>query len=183
MDRIEVLQWEKISLVVPERSDARIWQKWMNHLETQMYIGFFWKIFYLEDEEEFYEDIRKNKKDRTFCIFSREKRQIIGNISLFGISERHRNATLGVAIFDDNNQNKWFWTEAVQLMLKYGFENLGLYKVKLEVQSRNFRAIRVYEKCGFQVSGILKNEIFDGEKFSDMTCMEIFRDDFLSKKQ
>lgn len=68
-------------------------------------------------------------------------------------------------------------------MLKYGFENLGLYKVKLEVQSRNFRAIRVYEKCGFQVSGILKNEIFDGEKFSDMTCMEIFRDDFLSKKQ
>lgn len=88
-----------------------------------------------------------------------------------------------MCICDEKYQNQGLGTEALKLMLEFGFKNLGLYKIKLEVQAENHRAIRVYEKCGFVAAGVLRCEIFDGEKFSDMICMEIFREDFFSQKQ
>ncbi|WOX09799.1 GNAT family protein [Streptomyces sp. N50] len=45
-------------------------------------------------------------------------------------------------------------TEATRLILGYGFEQLGLHRVQLEVYGHNHRARRVYEKVGFVVEGV-----------------------------
>lgn len=44
-DRIIILDWENISLVVPEKQDIEIWYKWLNNPEIQAYLWFlFWSI-------------------------------------------------------------------------------------------------------------------------------------------
>ncbi|SBT37409.1 GNAT family N-acetyltransferase [Micromonospora narathiwatensis] len=64
-------------------------------------------------------------------------------------------------------------TEAVRLIVGYGFERLGLHRISLEVFAFNPRARRVYEKCGFVAEGTLRQVLRDGEDWVDATVMSI----------
>lgn len=171
---------KKVALVVPERQDAISWYEWLNDLENQFFIWQWWKIFTLEKEYDYYDSLKNEENQKTFSIMALESWKIIWNISLT-VSYKNRNAVLWVLIWDKKEQWKWFWTEAVELMLKYWFEFLWLYKIKLFVNEKNQRAKRVYEKVWFEVAWILKEEIFDWEKYIDNIYMEIFRKKFLKK--
>jgi RimJ/RimL family protein N-acetyltransferase len=49
--------------------------------------------------------------------------------------------------------------KAIQLITGYAFENLGLIRIQAGVLSNNPRSMRVLEKAGFTLEGILKNNI------------------------
>lgn len=100
MERIEVMTWERVSLVVPEREDAKIWYKQMNDIENQIFLNQRWKIFLLESEYDYYDNLKNLNNQKTFSIMIRESWKIIWNISLFDISEKNRNATLWVLLWD-----------------------------------------------------------------------------------
>jgi len=54
-------------------------------------------------------------------------------------------------------------TEAVRLVLGYGFDQVGLHRIGLEAYAFNSRALRVYEKVGFVREGIRREvEMKDG---------------------
>ncbi|OIK00938.1 GNAT family N-acetyltransferase [Streptomyces sp. MUSC 14] len=64
-------------------------------------------------------------------------------------------------------------TEATRLIVGYGFEELGLHRVSLEVYAFNPRARRVYEKVGFVAEGVLRDALlWEGERV-DATVMSI----------
>ncbi|MER6738658.1 GNAT family N-acetyltransferase [Streptomyces puniciscabiei] len=64
-------------------------------------------------------------------------------------------------------------TEATRLIVGYGFEQLGLHRVQLEVYGHNVRARRVYEKVGFVVEGVRREvQRRDGE-WADEVIMSI----------
>ncbi|MFU8850345.1 GNAT family N-acetyltransferase [Micromonospora sp. SL1-18] len=60
-------------------------------------------------------------------------------------------------------------TEAVRLIVGYGFEQLGLHRTSLEVFAFNPRARRVYEKVGFVAEGTLRQVLRDGERWVHAT--------------
>ncbi|WBC14447.1 GNAT family protein [Micromonospora sp. WMMA1998] len=64
-------------------------------------------------------------------------------------------------------------TEAVRLIVGYGFEQLGLHRVGLEVFAFNPRARRAYEKVGFVAEGTLRQVLRDGDDWVDATVMSI----------
>jgi RimJ/RimL family protein N-acetyltransferase len=64
-------------------------------------------------------------------------------------------------------------TEAVRLIVGYGFERLGLHRISLEVYSHNPRARRAYEKVGFVAEGVLRQVLRDGDGWDDATVMSI----------
>ncbi|WP_158841806.1 GNAT family N-acetyltransferase [Saccharothrix deserti] len=69
-------------------------------------------------------------------------------------------------------------TEAVRLIVGYGFEKLGLHRISLEVYAFNPRARRVYEKVGFVAEGVLRDALlWDGERV-DATVMSILAPDW-----
>ncbi len=51
--------------------------------------------------------------------------------------------------------NKGYGTKAIQLLIKKA-KNLGITKIYLEVRPDNIRAVRTYEKSGFQKIKIKK---------------------------
>ena len=56
-----------------------------------------------------------------------------------------------------------------QLLLKYGFETMHLHRIDLKVLEYNRRAIRCYEKCGFQQEGVLRESAYiDGKFYADI---------------
>ena len=64
-------------------------------------------------------------------------------------------------------------TEATRLIVGYGFEQLGMHRISLEVYSFNPRARRVYEKAGFRAEGVLRESLRYGGEWIDATVMSI----------
>ena len=70
-------------------------------------------------------------------------------------------------------QNRGLGTEATRLIVGYGFEQLGLHRISLEVYAFNPRARRAYEKAGFRVEGVLRESLRYGDQWIDATVMSI----------
>lgn len=178
-ERVKILTWENISLVVPEKQDVDLWYRWVNDIETSAFILVtFWKITYREDEEDYYEKMRNEKDGVVFCIYLEKEKKVIWNVWLSKISYMDMNCMLWISIFDKDNQDKWYGTEAMKLVLKYAFEVLGLNKVKLNYVDFNTRAKKIYEKLWFKEVWRLKNEKYMMWKFHDDVIMEIFKEEF-----
>jgi RimJ/RimL family protein N-acetyltransferase len=64
-------------------------------------------------------------------------------------------------------------TEALRLIVGYGFERLGLHRISLEVFTSNPRARHVYEKAGFVAEGVLRQAFRYGGTWIDATVMSI----------
>lgn len=64
-------------------------------------------------------------------------------------------------------------TEALRLIAGYGFEQLGLHRISLEVYAFNPRARRVYEKAGFVAEGVLRDALRYGDTWVDATVMSV----------
>jgi RimJ/RimL family protein N-acetyltransferase len=64
--------------------------------------------------------------------------------------------------------NKGYGTEAVELMVKYGFEMLNMHRIWLRVFERNKRAIRTYEKVGFIHEGQLRESDYKEGKYHNI---------------
>jgi RimJ/RimL family protein N-acetyltransferase len=70
-------------------------------------------------------------------------------------------------------RNRGLGTEAVRLIVGYGFEQLGLHRISLQVYAFNPRARRAYEKAGFVAEGVLREELRYGDEWIDATMMSI----------
>jgi len=70
--------------------------------------------------------------------------------------------------------NRGLGTRAVSLLLMYLFKVRGARSVVIDPQTGNLRAIRCYEKCGFQKVKILpQHELHEG-KMRDSWLMQAF---------
>ena len=55
---------------------------------------------------------------------------------------------------------------------------MNINKIKLNVFSFNERAKKCYERCGFKVEGVLKQELFRNGKYYDEYVMAMFLEDW-----
>ena len=66
-------------------------------------------------------------------------------------------------------QDRGLGTEAVRLIVGYGFERLGLHRISLGVFAFNPRARRAYEKAGFVAEGVRRDALlYDGAWVDDI---------------
>ena len=101
------------------------------------------------------------------------KERIIGSSSLSFHSQestRHK-AELGITIHDDY-QNQGLGTTMIKHLLEIAQKKLK--KIYLRVDTKNSKAIHVYEKCGFKIEAKLEKEDFVKGKFRDDYRMAIF---------
>ena len=155
----------------------------MNNIEIwKNLIYTFWKTWFREDEEDFYEKQRQDKNSVNFCIYLEEEKKVIWNIDLTKIDKISRNSEFWVVIFDEKYLSKWYWTEAVKLLLKYAFEIIGLHKVYGRFVSFNKRWEKAYEKAGFKKVWVLKQQEYIMWEYYDQVLIEIFRDEYLKNK-
>ncbi|MHB1431760.1 MAG: GNAT family N-acetyltransferase, partial [Streptosporangiaceae bacterium] len=61
----------------------------------------------------------------------------------------------------------------MRLLLRYGFERLGLHRISLDVLDFNPRARRVYANLGFVTEGVLREEHRWGDEWIDVTIMSM----------
>ncbi len=107
------------------------------------------------------------------AICLKEDMRHIGNIHLTDIDWVSRHGYLGIFIGEPQDRSKGYGRQAVRLMLRHAFTDLGLHRVYLTVLDDNPQAIRVYEKCGFVVEGRLRQHAYKRGQFRDLILMGV----------
>ncbi|MEO1998675.1 MAG: GNAT family N-acetyltransferase [Planctomycetaceae bacterium] len=111
-----------------------------------------------------------------FAIIRRSEQSLIGAIDLT-IESDHQRAALGYWI----GRPHWghgYCTEAAQLVLRYGFGDLGLNRIAAQHLSRNPASGRVLEKAGMQHEGRLRRHVKKWGVFEDVECYAVLKSEF-----
>lgn len=151
--------------------------EWINDYETSKYLDQYSKIFTLEDEKDFVERARKDDKVY-LSIVKLSNDELIGNISLMNIDHINKTATLGIMIGKNDEREKGYGTEAINLLLDYAFNHLNLNNIMLELLDTNERAKKCYLKCGFKELGVRKQSHYLEGIYHDSIYMQILKEDF-----
>jgi RimJ/RimL family protein N-acetyltransferase len=119
-----------------------------------------------------------------FSIRALEDNRLLGDIGLDVINDwGSRDSFVGLGIGDRNDWGKGYGTDAMKIILRFAFTELNLRRVTLTVFEYNPRAIRSYEKTGFQHEGRLRGALLRDDKRWDMLYMSILRDNWMEKNQ
>ena len=79
---------------------------------------------------------------------------------------------------DRDHIGKGWGTDVRRTLLAFGFGTLGLERVWLTVNADNDRAIRSYEKVGFQREGVMRRSFRVRGQLTDSLLMSILRDEW-----
>ncbi len=105
---------------------------------------------------------------------------LIGAISLQNINHLNRNAFIGIFIGETEHRSKGYGSEAIRLLLNYGYSTLNLNNIMLSVHADNEAAIACYKKVGFREIGRRSEWIFKNGKYIDNIYMEMLARNFLN---
>jgi RimJ/RimL family protein N-acetyltransferase len=104
--------------------------------------------------------------------------EYLGGISLMTIDWINRSAQVGLVIGSKVNWGKGFGTDAMRVVLRFGFDKMNLHRVWLNVYEFNVRGIKSYEKSGFKREGILRDYRFLDGRYHDSVLMGILEGDY-----
>lgn len=100
---------------------------------------------------------------------------LVGSVTLAQIHPVHRSAEIGVRIGDEKDRGHGYGTEAVALATEFCWRYLNLHRVWLQVFKHNERAIRTYEKVGFEREGVLREAAYIDGEWVDVVMMAKLR--------
>jgi len=122
------------------------------------------------------EDISKNKNwQYEFAIVKKNGDKLLWSINLSGIDYISQTAELWIFIWEIDEHNKWYGSDAVNALLSYAFNTLNLYSVYLWVREYNEKAIACYTKCWFRKVGTRHHSAYYNWKRYNRLLMEILR--------
>ena len=162
-----------------DENDAEKFTEWLNDLEVTQYLSQMYpRIINVQNEKGFLE---KLAKEQNYSIIDIKTDELLGNCGFIQINHIHQTGEVGIFIGNKKYWNNGYGTEALILLLDYGFKALNLHNISLCVVSFNSRAIRVYEKIGFKIIGKHREVILQGNKRHDRIHMDILYNEFYEK--
>jgi RimJ/RimL family protein N-acetyltransferase len=158
-----------------DENDAEKFTGWLNDLELTVNLAIYNSVFNVENERELLKNL---SKEQSYSIIDSENDELIGSCGFHGIDHLNQTAETGLFIGNKNYWNKGFGSEALTLLLDYGFKALNLNNIILSVCSFNTRAIKSYKKVGFKVIGNRRNALRRGKETHDIIFMDILEKEF-----
>lgn len=169
---------EKCFLAPYSIEDAQKWAEWFNDLEVTIPLGneAYTPITY-ESQQQW---ISQNPGQHMFNIVDLKTNQPLGRCLLFNINPVDRNAMIGIFIGEKTVWDQGYGSEAMGLLLDYGFNLLNLHSIMLGTYEFNKRAINCYQKLGFKEIGRRRQARIIGNQKFDSILMDLLAEEFES---
>lgn len=117
-------------------------------------------------------------KNKIFMVVDGKNPNLILGMACLGrIDDLSRNFHFGVLI-DKKHQRNGLGREATKIMISYAFNSLNLYKAILTIIDGATASKKIAEDVGFDLEGVLKNEIFHDGEFHNVLRYGITRGPF-----
>jgi RimJ/RimL family protein N-acetyltransferase len=179
-----IIQGDRVFLRPFERADAEIYRRWRADAEAMALAG--WNdraaLSLAQAEARMDRLAADQAKDYfTFAICLLADERPIGEAALSDVDRRSGSAQLGIFIGEVDEWGKGYGTDAVRAIVGFGFDELRLERVWLNVGTENPRARRAYEKAGFVLEATLRRDRYEGGRYTSGHVMSILRDEWLSR--
>ncbi len=169
------LSYDNILLRPLSQKDIGIeYVNWMNDYQVVKYTESKFTTHTLDSIKQFVETCNNSKNDYLFGIFLKETDTHIGNIKLGNIHTLYMHADIGLIIGLKEYWGKGMATKAIRLVTDYGFNTLNLHKIFAGAYSMNVGSIKAFQKCGYNIAYIKKDEVFFENKYVDCVYLEKF---------
>jgi RimJ/RimL family protein N-acetyltransferase len=101
-----------------------------------------------------------------FSVRSKEDDRVVGFARIIWIEWTHGNGWLRLGIGDAKDRGKGLGREVLELLLRFAFQEINLYRLSAGVQEYNTQAIRLLERAGF-VKEITRRQdlLWDGKRW------------------
>lgn len=152
------------------RTDLSYRRAWLNDPETNQYLGTRVRQgTNLAFHERWFDAYQKDASRQILTVTSGAKP--IGQVGLLSINKEDHNAELYILIGDPSFRGRGLGKVLVSYITDYGFQKLGLHRIFLTVHAANLPAIRLYEHCGFQHEGKLRESVLRNGNYEDEIMM------------
>jgi RimJ/RimL family protein N-acetyltransferase len=176
-----LIRAERVYLRPAERADVETFVRWFADADVTRYLRIRAPFSQAAEEKWFDQMVEKQgKSDYHFVICLVEDGRAIGTAGLHQLDLENGNAEFGITIGEKAEWNKGYGTETLQAICDFGFGQLRLERIYLEVYAPNQAGQRAYQKAGFVTEGALRNAHFADGVHVDALIMSLLRDEWLA---
>lgn len=169
---------KKVRLRAYRKEDAPQAQAYLNEPEIKRLLGGAPFPLTLWDEEKWISQQSARSETYSFAIETLSDNRYIGGCGINQLDWKNRVVELGIFIGDKAYWDQGYGTDALEVLLRFVFEQLNMHKVSLRVLSFNARAQKVYRRLGFQEEGCLRQERFVDGAYYDLVVMGLLQDEY-----
>lgn len=163
-----------------EPEDYKAIVKWRNDREISDKLGGGGiSYFSAEREKKWVLDTIFGHGDVKLAICLREDNSHIGNVYLTGINYINRSAESHIMIGDKSCWGKGYGAEALQEILLFAFNELGLNRIEARINADNAASLRLHQKVGYRQEGVLRKALYKCGNFKDVIVMSILKEEFI----
>jgi ribosomal-protein-alanine N-acetyltransferase len=115
-----------------------------------------------------FRDRKDSENLRDFAVRRTDDGALLGRVTYFDLNPRNRTAEIGFLVAPEYRR-KGYSYEALRLLLKYLFEEMGLNKVTAQTGEFNQASIALLKKLGFKRDGTLRqHHELEGKMYDDL---------------
>jgi ribosomal-protein-alanine N-acetyltransferase len=177
---MEIIQGSNFCLKPWAKDDAESLVKHANNEKIAMNLrDGFPNPYSMTDAVSWIKMVMENKKDVIFAI--EVDGEVCGGIGLHGGKDVCRyNAEIGYWL-SEQHWGKGITTEAVELLVRFGFEKFSWTRIYAGIFSSNLASIKVLEKCGFKQEASFKKSVKKRGEYLDEHVYAILKEEWSGK--
>jgi RimJ/RimL family protein N-acetyltransferase len=154
-----------VSLRALEKEDLSILKEWRNTLHVRKSTREY-KLLNMINQKNWFESIHQSNppKEIMFGILDKKKK-LIGVTGLTYIDWKNRNSEISIYFSTKNWQTKPNAKEVINLIMEYGFEELNLHRLYVEIFSLMKENTKLFSQMKFIKEGELREKVWRQNKW------------------
>ena len=165
--KLRALEPEDLEFLFQIENNESFWE--ISH--TQAPFSKYLLKLYLENA---HLDIYQAKQLR-LVIEEKESLNKVGMIDLYDFNPQHKRAGIGILIHPDF-QKKGFASEALKIVINYGFHHLNLHQLYANITSDNTNSINLFRKYHFKQTAIKEDWLLVNDSFKDELLFQLIKE-------
>lgn len=175
---IAAVTGRKIYLRGVEKEDLPKRVEWINDPVVQRTLNFQYPLS-LAKVEKWLSAVAGDTTRRDFSICTRDDHRYIGFGGFLSIDPLVRKAEMYVTIGDRKYWGAGYGHDAYEVCCRFGFLELGLNRIYGYLLPFNKKSVRLVERLGWKVEGLLRQDSYSHGEFRDRLVMAVLREDWL----
>src|SRR5262245_18194685 len=115
------------------------------------------------------------REGRVLAVLSRDK-SLIGLVAVGNFHEFDRTASLIVLIGDRSEWNRGYGSDVIRTVTSFVFHDLNVNCLEATIPEFNTRALKVFQKAGYQVEGTLLQRFFGRGRYWNLIVTSAVRE-------
>ena len=162
--QLRAMEPEDLELLYEVENDRSMWHVGISNVPYSRYLL---RDYIAKSVGDIYTD------QQVRLIMEDQHGQMVGIIDLVNFDAAHRRAEVGIIVRQEYRQ-KGYATAALKETFDYAIRILHLHQLYAIVATDNEPGLNLFMKMGFQHTSDLKEWLFDGEKYHDVTILQLF---------